>query len=322
MNTLSILCIISFATANRHPYWRINRRALKKDEEEAKIQEGKLTKANETKQQSEILLTRVQTLQMEIENAARDFNSQITHYENENTRFVHLFDGGTADNLGFTPLLELLNSFFPTDSDQKSTSEWKQETKHVGIIAVDARSANPENYEARAVPPNIVNTIFTTVGTAIDSKSFRLSKELERITDQLETDKVISKKFVVNVSFENITKFHIHTDSHIHAHIHVEPSSQSHNHKHAGRGHDHLNQHTTINVPDLENCRLKFERIPTNWNLSDDEIDGLIAMGEALVRDSKAYQDLIEAIDGELPSSKDTVATVCANYQKVLTSEK
>ena len=29
MNTLSILRIISFATANRHPYWRINRRALK-----------------------------------------------------------------------------------------------------------------------------------------------------------------------------------------------------------------------------------------------------------------------------------------------------
>ena len=29
MNTLSILRIISFATANRHPYWRINRRAHK-----------------------------------------------------------------------------------------------------------------------------------------------------------------------------------------------------------------------------------------------------------------------------------------------------
>lgn len=257
------------------------------EEEKRKIrdEEKLLEEAREDIQKWEERSRRIESLQTEHARFARYFQSQISHYGRNRTQYVHLFDGGTADNLGFTPLLELLDSFFPINTKEISDEEKKQRIKYVGVIAVDAKSEPWKKYEERETPPNLFDTIFTTVGNAIDSKSFLLAKELERITEKLESDGVISERFIVNVGFDNILDFK--TDS----------------------------QRDEI---DLMECKRAFQTIPTNWNLFSYETSALIALGEALVRGSSAYRDLIGRYDGEMVSHGDSVVTVCENYLGML----
>ena len=257
------------------------------EEEKKKIrhEETLLKQAREDTQTWEDRSRRIESLQTEHARFARYFQSQISHYGRDRTQYVHLFDGGAADNLGFTPLLELLDSFFPINTEEVTDEERQQRIKHVGVIVVDARSEPRKKYEEHETPPDLFDTIFTTVGNAIDSKSFLLAKELERITEKLESDGVISERFIVNVGFDNILDFE--TDS----------------------------QRDEI---DLMECRRAFQNIPTNWNLFSYETNALIALGEALVRGSSTYRDLVGKYDGEMVSHGDSVVTVCENYLRML----
>ena len=292
---------------------------LKKAQEGIQEQERKLKQAREDEQKWDRHLKRVQAVQTEHEIAAHHFRAQLSHYGHEDTRYVHLLDGGAADNLGFTSLLELLDSFFQDfDLSRNSALEWTKDTKHVAIISIDARSAPPNNYTKRDAPPGPIDTLFTTIGTAIDSKSFLLRKELGRITEKLESEKIVSENFIVDVSLDNIANFHAHTDSHVHAHIHLYSDEHVHNHKHNEHDHVHLHKDVAVDSLDLSACQRGYQNIPTNWNLSNDQIDALIAIGEVLVRNSEEYKRLIETLSGEISPSEDTVATVCNKFQKVL----
>ena len=286
----------------------------------------------------ETYVERVKTLQREHDVAARYYRAQIAHYGNKKTEYVHLFDGGTADNLGFTPLLELLDSFFPRGSKDGKNAEagengkndedaengedaevpkWKRETKRIGIIAVDARTSPGQNYETRQASPNMLKTLITTVGTAIDSKSFLLGRELRRVTEELEADKIIDERYIVEVSFDGITDFHTHAGAHVHLHG-DGPGPDSHIHAHDPDDRDlrlaHEDAHETPEYKALENCERQFRQIPTSWNLSKDEILALIAMGKALVRDSQTYRRLVAKYVGKVSPSEETVAAVCAEH--------
>lgn len=296
------------------------RLALQRAESVVGKQERKLRQENALVKEWEKYVRRVETLQNEHDIAARYYDTQIAHYGHEDTEFVHLFDGGTADNLGFTPLLELLDSLFPAESKNGSNEAWRKATRRVGIIAVDARNSPPRDYETRHAAPNMLNTLFTTIGTAIDSKSFLLGKELQRVTAELETDDVIDEKFIVEVAFENITDFHAHAGAHGHSHSRAGQGSHIHDHDPEDRDLrlDHQQAHRTPEYASLEDCKRTFQQIGTNWKLSDTEIGGLIEMGKALVRNSQPFAELIGRYEGKMPPGGDTVATVCARYQPML----
>ena len=253
-------------------------------------------------------LKRIRTLQKEHAAAAEYYRSQIAHYGRKDTDYVHLIDGGAADNLGFTPLLELLDWLFPeaSDGDQAEGGYLESRINKVGIVAVDARSAPSREFEVEAAAPNILDTLVATVDAAIDSKSFLLARELERVTGELSASATINDKFIVKVGFDQIPDFHIHSDAGGSAHIHSQRSQEG-----TETGNERLHR-------DLKKCRRQFQQIATRWDLPEQYIEALVAIGEALVRDSEEYRRLVAALGGTNSGSGETVADVCSRYRNIL----
>lgn len=301
------------------------RDALRFEEGLVRERERDLRRARLEVEEWERYLERIRTLQREHDMAARYYRAQITHYGNKLTEYVHLFDGGTADNLGFTPLLELLDTFFPVDPKDGEIPEWKRDTKRIGIISVDARTSPGEDYETRQASPNMLKTLITTVGTAIDSKSFLLGRELRRVTEELEDDGIIEERYIVEVSFDKIMDFHTHAGAHVHLHDDgsgLDGHIHAHDPEDRDRQLEHERAHAAPEYEELQNCERQFRQIPTSWNLSEDEILALIAMGEALVRDSQTYRRLIGKYAGKVPPSEKTVAAVCAEHLPKLVNDR
>ena len=225
-------------------------------------------------------LARFRTVQLEHSIAVDNYRKQRAYYSDAENQFVHLMDGGAADNLGFSPLVELLDSFFPSDGlSGQQNGEWKSRTKHIAVIMVDARGTPKRNVASFRKPPNVLHTILTTVDTAIEGKSFMLAKELERITRKLEVDRVVDNQFVVKVDFDAIA-WETDTD-------------------------------------DASRCKAEYQKIPTNWNLGPEVADAVIELGRALVLNSPEYVELVEKLDGELPEAE-SVAMVCSRHLDAL----
>ena len=238
-----------------------------------------LKKKLDKKNDLEIYLQRVESLQSEHKKAARNYKKQIIHYGAKDAHFVHLSDGGVADNLGFTFLLELLEDFEKRD---------KREIERVVILIVDARTGPSNRYASRRSAPNPIDVIRATTGTAIDSKSFLLARELERVTKELKDMGVIKDRYIVNVGFDWIT----------------DDDSDS------SRG------ATDSPNDNLKDCQRAFQEIPTNWNLPEEDIEALIDIGEVLVRESKGFNKLLVKLGGEISPSEKTISTVCTRYVK------
>lgn len=243
-------------------------------------EEGKLEQVRKAEEGGREYVDVVGALREEHESASRKFLRQIRHYGEEDTKFVHLMDGGVADNVGFTPLIEVLDSLFPTEEMIRNLSKrWKARTNHVAIIVVDARGSSQRRFSKKRKTPSFLETIGTTVSSAIEGKSRLLTDELERVTRKLEADGVVSNTFFVKVDFEGIDGF----------------------------GAD----------GELARCRRAYQRIPTNWKLEEGVVSALIDLGRAMVLNSTAYNDFVRG-RGELPKGEMDVGAVCGLYENEL----
>ncbi len=226
-------------------------------------------------------LVRVRAVQREHSAAVESYLRQKLHYEDGDSQYVHLMDGGAADNLGFSPLVELLDSFSPSDDESENeTSGWQSGTKYVAVVVVDARGAPKKNVASQERSPGVFDTLRATINTAIEGKSFLLTKELERVTKKLETDGVIEKRFVVRVDFDSINRLNSNDD--------------------------------------LATCRNAYRKIPTNWKLAPEVVDSLMEMGRALVLNSGDYGELVGSLRGNLPETRETVKSVCRKHENTL----
>jgi NTE family protein len=146
------------------------------------------------------------------------------------------------------------------------------EIKRVLLLVVNARSEPPNSFGKSAAPPGLFETIWTTAGTPIDAASSHLLDSLENILNDPEA---------------------------------VLPPGCSG--KRIGAS-GVLVDFSLLADPD---CRERFHAIATSWTLSGPEVDALIAMGEAMVLQSKALQSLVTDLHGTIPPPSPTVPEVC-----------
>ncbi|MDE0371276.1 MAG: hypothetical protein OXI73_01840 [Rhodospirillales bacterium] len=259
-------------------------------------------------------LDRILALDREFAVSSDGYRAQLAHYLAADARHVHVIDGGAADNLGFTLLLELLASWQATGdgSAQTALSDEEGTLSHVGIVAVDARSAPVRDYEANATSPDILDTVVATVSAAIDSKSFLLARELGNVTRRLQDDGVVLNRHIVNVGFDDITDFHMHAGPPAVAHVHAVKEDSEHARTDHGDDEHSRQVETVSGTVDLQACKRAFQQIPTTWHIPGTTVAALMAMGEALVRDSRAYRSLVGEFGGALPAGGRSVAEVCA----------
>ena len=252
------------------------RRELERARKGLRDEEGKLEQVQKAEEGGRKYVDAVGSLREEHENASKKFLRQVRHYGEEDTKFVHLMDGGVADNVGFTPLIEVLDSLFPSEAMIRDLSRrWKARTNHVAVIVVDAKGSSQRRFSKKRKTPSFVETIGTTVSSAIEGKSRLLTDELERVTRKLKSDGVVASAFFVKVDFEGIDEFG--TDG------------------------------------ELARCRKAYERIPTNWKLEEEVVSALIDLGRAMVLNSTEYNDFVRG-SGELPKGEMDVGAVCGLY--------
>lgn len=59
-------------------------------------------------------------------------------------------------------------------------------------------------------------------------------------------------------------------------------------------------------------CRAQFHNIATWWTLKNDDVRDLIALGDAMVLQSRNYQEFVRAVGGSTPRPERSVAQICA----------
>ena len=257
--------------------------------------EVKQEKAEKRKKVAEKAKASVGALHREYMGAVGKYRAQVSHYDNNRAKYVHVLDGGSADNIGFTPLLELLDSFFETKAVEgdKDISGWQARTRYVVAIVVDARAAWKETYSESPTAPGPIDSFMTTISTAIDGKSYLMTRELMEVTQNLKNEDVIDDRYVINVDFDTIEKDFGKDGS-------------------------------------LSGCRYAYRRIPTAWNLSGNVIDALVRMGRALVLNSDEYRRFGTGLETRLqeegmrvnmPAGVESIVDVCNEFEDALVEE-
>ena len=99
--------------------------------------------------------------------------------------------------MGLTPLLGLLDTSFLKHEEENGPGL-------IVVIVVNARVDSANDYGKRGTPISLIDTFFTTIGTAIDSTSFLLIDQLGHMKELLQKSAPNLEMFIVNVSLDSI----------------------------------------------------------------------------------------------------------------------
>jgi NTE family protein len=193
-------------------------------------------------------------------------------------RFVHLQDGGTADNLALSAPLEAITG---VGADPRvGLALGRGQVREVVILSVNARSQGPVTIGRGSETPGVVSAILASINTPIDGRSGGLLAELGAVDDVLRARFTPSQERqsasrrgnraatplpapgvrVLGVDFEKIADF---------------------------------------------DCRSAFQSIATSWTLQRNETDALQEMASAMLRaDSKYLEMAGQPVNEELAQAR------------------
>ena len=198
-------------------------------------------------------------------------------YTDESDATVHLLDGGISDNLGLTPLLELLQLVVSLRRDEQARDRIDQLVRHLVVVVVDAGAKSTTMYGARRSPPGLISTLNTAVGASIDSKSLLLRNNLEQLRADLKAVGIAMS--LIYVGFEEIGKL----------------------------GTNGEDNDSSI---DYDACEKWYNAIPTNWRLSTIQVNRLVEAGGAILRRSKEFRAFLDDNEITMQPGK-TLEDVC-----------
>jgi NTE family protein len=95
--------------------------------------------------------------------------------------YLHLVDGGVADNLGMRPVLDTLEVLEALRESGRPTPF--DHVRRIVVISVNSLSEPPTNWDMSEEPPGTVATLLKTAGTPIDKNS---AENIELLKDTAE----------------------------------------------------------------------------------------------------------------------------------------
>jgi NTE family protein len=182
----------------------------------------------------------------------------------QRVHFVHLADGGTADNLGLSSPLEAI-----TGGDagaQLGLAMARGEVREVVILTVNARSQGQPPRLGSRLTPTVIEQILASINTPIDGRSGGLLAELNALGPLL-------RDRFARLSAESAGGV---------------PRAE-------GRPPSPEVRVLAIDfekIADAE-CRIAFQGIGTNWSLALYEVEALQEMASAMLRADRNYLGLI-----------------------------
>jgi NTE family protein len=196
---------------------------------------------------------------------------------NQKKLYIHLLDGGIADNLGVLEPYRMLTTrdTFPTFLGQIDTGKIKK----LIFVMVNARSFTSSDLDEDQATPGIVDMLLASLDSPIDRATTGTANQLR----QLLTDE-----------FRQI--------------VLADP-------KKAGIFHA-LAENTALISVDFdaivdEDCRRKFHSIPTSWSLDTKQVDAVLTVGQALLASDPEFAHLLNIIGGTVTASLPSIDEAC-----------
>ena len=196
-------------------------------------------------------------------------NRTIYQKDKENHPYLHLMDGGLADNLGLRYIIDgyLRSSgfLFPR----------KGKIKHLLIIVVNAKTQPPQELDMREGPPGIKDVAYKTATVSLDNYGF---ETIQMTRDLLTADQKARQ------NLEACRRL-------------IE--------KYCGKGDEIpvLGQQYQVYFIDIDFLKVKDPKLrerllslPTSFHLRPDEVRDLIDTGEKLIQESEEYQNFLSSL--------------------------
>jgi hypothetical protein len=199
-------------------------------------------------------------------------------------QYVHLLDGGIADNLGVAEPYRLLTNLGvnpPLLGDIE-----KGKTKRIIFIMVNARSFPVSALDQQQATPGILDMGLASVDSAIDRASGGSAARVRQLlVEELSAYAAQARQFSPALA-DNLLQ--------------------------AARN-------TTFVAVDFdaipsESCRQRFHNIPTSWSLTGPQVDGVEAMGEALLGADTNFGKVVQQLGGTVERPIVTIDQACQVY--------
>jgi NTE family protein len=218
---------------------------------------------------------------LEFKNALQDFernrrryewaNNQLLYEDKENHPFVHLMDGGLADNLGVR---------FISDSFRRGTIRElinNDKIKRLVIIIVNAGTEPPEDLDKRESPPGLGTVAYKVATISMDNYTFETVEMMKELRNaRLQSQRAID-------DCQGILKKACPS---------AKPLARL-----AGGGLEpfvvDINFHS---LAENRQRRTYFLSLPTSFNLERQQVDDLVSVGAELLEKSPEFRNFMDSL--------------------------
>ncbi len=193
----------------------------------------------------------------------------------ERTRWVHLSDGGIADNLA---LRGLLNFFIGLQAEGDLFRKVALTTRRILVISVDGEAAPPSGLGRKRFVGGLMEVVSAATGTQIDAYNFEtlaLAREqVQHLTDRVRAERCAAGPVISGHPCEDVRGTLVHL--------------------------------ALSDIHDPE-WRDRLSAIPTGLTIPDDDADALVRYGEELVRSNATINAI--AAEADFPPRGPAVIT-------------
>lgn len=208
-------------------------------------------------------------------NRRAQIQAQYIEEGSKSKRFVHLLDGGIADNLGISEPLHLLSAATAEGSLRQAILDL--DIKRIVWVVVNARSEKGAELDASDATPGTIDQLLAVSNAGVDNTTFaRLYQMRNTLRDVLTRDiqnQIDNAVLAGNGTAEWVQRLRERRLKILrNLDIQIIP--------------------VDFDFVGMDSCRKALKGIKTWWNLPDREIDLLLAVGSALVYRAPDYADL------------------------------
>jgi NTE family protein len=200
-------------------------------------------------------------------------------YANGSKQYIHLLDGGIADNLGVAEPYRLLTAGDGVPLIVNDIAQGR--IKKIVFVMINARSFKPSALDKSQATPGLVDMLLASINSSIDRATFNTAERLRtllqgqyRLFAAQAQNPTIKANF--NAAADNMRLITIDFD--------------------AIRNDD---------------CRRNFHSIATSWALSAREIDALKAVGGGLLQQDPGFAQTLAMIGGQVTTPIPTLDDAC-----------
>ena len=203
--------------------------------------------------------------------ALEHYHDMKAFQDSANRPYLHLVDGGVADNIGVRGVMDTMQEAF-LSNDFAGERGFGEIRRVVVIVAnANAQSAGSNQWEKRESPPGMIKQLLQSSGVPIERYSFEtieLMKDRAAIT-AWRRELQVAQARLSGMSLEDAEKKFPAID------VYVMAISFD-----------------RIVDPERKN---RFMSMPTSFVLPEEDVDGLREVAGELMRQSPEYQDLLQS---------------------------